>query len=129
MPYKDADVQREYVERWRKDNSERCKETRRKWEAANREKVRAKAARRRADLKAYRDAMVKRLFSEQGERCPICLTTEGIWVLDHDHSCCANEYSKLRCGKCERGVLCHSCNIGLGILGESNLSRAQEYLK
>ena len=66
----------------------------------------------------------------EGYLCPICQRPKeelhgkgglaGIWVVDHDHI--TNKF---------RGHLCHSCNRGLGIFGDSieRLERAIEYLK
>jgi len=46
--------------------------------------------------------------------CGICKTKApgglGGWHFDHDHRCC-----KKGCPKCFRGVLCSSCNLGLGL--------------
>ena len=49
-------------------------------------------------------------------------------VVDHDHTCCPGPHS---CGKCVRGLLCGSCNTGIGMLGdnENGLLRALEYLR
>lgn len=45
--------------------------------------------------------------------CTICGEQKdpGLLVLDHDHSCCPPARA---CVKCFRGVLCRSCNTGLG---------------
>ena len=50
-----------------------------------------------------------------------------LWRIDHDHSCCPG---KRTCGKCVRGVLCHQCNVGIGLLGDSpaRLGQAITYL-
>lgn len=73
-----------------------------------------------------RHGLTKKSFAElleaQGGKCanPGCDAIEaggrGEWHIDHDHSCCAKKWS---CGKCIRGLLCHNCNIGLGLLGDS----------
>ena|SRR3990170_4604657 len=57
----------------------------------------------------------------EGRPCGICGTdsfnARGPNV-DHDHAT----------GQV-RGVLCHNCNTGLGLLGEENLERAMTYLR
>lgn len=47
----------------------------------------------------------------QGERCAVCGDHSEVrqMHLDHDHECCSNG-----CARCVRGVLCLSCNLGLG---------------
>lgn len=57
-------------------------------------------------------------------RCWVCKSREAT-VIDHNHECCDRAYS---CGKCVRGVLCMSCNAGIGAIGEANLGSAIEYL-
>ncbi len=49
-------------------------------------------------------------------------------AVDHDHSCCPGETS---CGNCVRGLLCHSCNTGIGKLGDdpARLRAAADYLE
>lgn len=59
------------------------------------------------------------LLERQGGVCAICGQTEThkrgdqVWSLsiDHDHGHCPGKYS---CGKCIRGLICGSCNHGLG---------------
>lgn len=71
------------------------------------------------------------LLAAQGGRCAICGTDEpggvGQFHVDHDHACCPGDKS---CGKCIRGLLCHSCNVGIGCLGEGveRLMSAAAYL-
>jgi hypothetical protein len=73
------------------------------------------------------------LFLKQGKCCAICRSPNpGIkwWQVDHDHSCC-NDDKRDTCGKCVRGILCHTCNKALGLLKDSPtvLQTALEYIK
>lgn len=65
----------------------------------------------------------------QGGACAICARepTGRSLTVDHDHSCCPGEKT---CGKCVRGLLCHGCNMGLGLLRDDPqiLISAQRYL-
>jgi hypothetical protein len=74
----------------------------------------------------------KERAAEQGWKCAICASTspggKGNLHVDHDHGCCPGSYS---CGKCMRGLLCHLCNTGLGLMRDnpSILRAAAEYLE
>ena len=67
----------------------------------------------------------QRIFQEQGERCGLCQRTEpmgrGDWHIDHCH----------KSGRI-RGVLCHHCNMRLGvyetILEEFGREKLEEYI-
>lgn len=78
--------------------------------------------------------MVVELLHSQGNACSICenhLTVQNLHV-DHDHSCCLlTKGSGSGCGRCVRGLLCPSCNLGLGSFGDDpeTLSRAAKYLR
>lgn len=63
----------------------------------------------------------------QAGECAICRRTGVPLAIDHDHSCCP---AAKTCGKCIRGLLCNSCNRGIGLLQDSRdvLVRAIEYL-
>ena len=57
-----------------------------------------------------------RLFVRQDGNCAICdlpFTPNNTPRVDHDHKCCPGERS---CGKCVRGLLCFTCNNGIGSL-------------
>ena len=66
------------------------------------------------------------LVAAQGGTCAICIAPPR--VVDHDHGCCPGIFS---CGECIRGVLCPTCNQGLGLFKESAelLVQASKYIK
>lgn len=76
------------------------------------------------------------LLQKQNYVCAICGKSETIikhgkllnLSIDHDRSCCANEES---CGSCIRGLLCQSCNTGIGKLNDdiNVLNSAITYLQ
>lgn len=69
---------------------------------------------------------------DQGGLCLICSedpTLIGkVLVVDHDRACCPGNSS---CGDCIRGLLCPTCNSGLGFFRDSRvkLQNAINYLK
>lgn len=71
------------------------------------------------------DVSVMKEMLAQG--CTICKSNESL-TIDHDHDCCPGRNS---CGKCVRGVLCHTCNVGVGMFKNNTflLHRAIEYLQ
>ena len=70
------------------------------------------------------------LLERQGGVCAICKSADPgrkgsvSFPVDHDHSCCPGIMS---CGKCIRGLLCHSCNGKLGWM-EKNLEAVLAYV-
>ena len=73
-----------------------------------------------------------RLHTAQQGRCAIC--GEGSkdpngreLAVDHDRSCCPSDKA---CGQCVRGLLCSTCNMGIGLLRDSPtvLAAAIKYL-
>jgi hypothetical protein len=90
-----------------------------KYRAKNRERIRIKTRVGRYDITIDE---LDELWSKQSGCCAICgeaLDTEK-YRIDHDHTS----------GKV-RGILCHSCNTGIGLLQDSPkiLFNAMEYLK
>lgn len=67
------------------------------------------------------------ILTRQKGLCAICHEEEATSI-DHDHECCAGGGS---CGKCVRGILCRSCNWGLGLVKDNpvSLSRAALLLR
>lgn len=69
------------------------------------------------------------LLQQQEGKCAICkeLPAKPL-AIDHDHSCCPGTKS---CGSCVRGLLCMSCNVGIGNLKENRtiLESAINYLE
>ncbi len=69
-----------------------------------------------------------RLLAAQQHACGMCHEPfeEGQLIhVDHDHACCRGKNRS--CGKCIRGLLCHTCNIALGYI-ERRYVMARAYL-
>jgi len=72
------------------------------------------------------------MLEAQGGGCAICggqnRGGSRRLAVDHDHSCCPGERT---CGKCVRGLLCDTCNHGIGNFKDSEklLQAALSYLK
>jgi hypothetical protein len=71
------------------------------------------------------------ILARQGGGCAICggqCATGRMLAVDHDHACCPGEKS---CGRCIRGLLCGSCNQGIGKFRDSpgRLRAAAAYLE
>jgi hypothetical protein len=75
-----------------------------------------------------------KLLAEQGGLCAICLKPprqqgrKFRLSVDHDHRCCPSIKS---CGKCIRGLVCHTCNVSLGLMQDDPtlLRLAAQYLE
>jgi hypothetical protein len=76
------------------------------------------------------------IFNAQRGRCTICdrvmrlLSSSRLGdaaCIDHDHQCCPGRKS---CGLCFRGLICSTCNKGLGYFDDDPivLLKAIEYL-
>lgn len=74
-------------------------------------------------------------LAAQGGVCGCCgrpwVTGTRKFCGDHDHSCCTSSRARDRCGRCERDLLCHKCNIGLSNFDEDPelLRKARQYLR
>jgi hypothetical protein len=68
----------------------------------------------------------QKLFEAQGGKCFICQRFKAKAV-DHDHACCSGPTS---CGRCVRGLLCGTCNTGIGRWRDdvATFLRAVDYL-
>lgn len=118
-------ARRSQQNKWRKTPKGREVEER----AARKYRPTAKniAAKRRHTLKqrGLTPDEYDRMFEAQDGKCAVCLrpaaeSSKGLHV-DHDHSCCATLPT---CGKCNRGLLCLTCNMGIGHLREGQLLEA-----
>lgn len=114
---------------WHATNRERVKETHQKWKEANAKHIREYG--RRASLKStygITPEQYQAILISQGGGCAICGTPENkgnkrrhkALAVDHDHNTGA-----------VRGILCHACNLAVGILGDNVelLKKATDYLQ
>lgn len=62
---------------------------------------------------------IDRMIVDLGGVCPIC-NRPGELVVDHDRSCCdyMPTVGRPTCGQCWRGMICRSCNAGMGQFGD-----------
>lgn len=125
-----------YQREWRAKNKERAaaisKKSGRTWRAANIEAARrhsrewyarnaaAVLSKRRAKKYGIAPEQLEQLCAAAQGRCAICFTPTADLHVDHDHTT----------GKV-RGMLCHSCNTGLGHFRDDrrNLYAAIRYLE
>ena len=110
---------------WQSRNRDKVVKSVRKWESKNKDKV--KEYDRRKNLKAKYGItleFLEGLRTGQGSKCKVCNLHEDSLdrplVVDHNH----------KTGEV-RGLLCHKCNTGLGLLKDSPriLKQALEYLE
>ena len=124
MPYKDLAKKRAYEKVWRDSHKEQTARYQKSWRQRNPEKVaeynrspRNFHLRRRYGIGA---ADRQTLLDSQNGGCALCKRTDKKLTIDHDH-----ETEKLR------GLLCYSCNMGLGLFKDSPwlLQEAIAYLE
>ena len=71
----------------------------------------------RITMMGLTDRQYRTLLSANNGKCHLCsalFTDDNTPQIDHDHSCCPKGRST--CGECIRGLLCRTCNLGLGHL-------------
>src|ERR1700742_2557531 len=101
------------------------------WFAKNKQAV---IYRRR--LKKYNISVeqFEQFWIECGGKCLICKTPfdeqnrKNCLCVDHDNACCPEQCHS--CGKCVRGFVCYSCNVGLAMFHDSAelMTVASEYI-
>jgi len=71
-----------------------------------------------------------RLLAAQDGVCAICgdPPDDKPLCVDHNHECCDGRKS---CGKCNRGILCNYCNVGIAqfLDDKTRLAKAIVYLE
>lgn len=109
---------------WQSKNKDKVNATRKIRYQSNKEKIN-ELRRSKYDYDKSRTNGLKRLYkvseewynktlSNQNNKCAICQIKQEDYkrkfVIDHNHSCCKKTPT---CGNCNRGLLCHTCNVSL----------------
>jgi hypothetical protein len=119
----------EYRKKYHQEHPEQDRTRHTNWLAKNKDKNIMKQRERvyKISHKEYLE-----IYNKQNGCCAICgkpssSLKRGLSV-DHDHKCCIGYKS---CGKCIRGLLCITCNNGLGMFRDEVrlLKKAMEYLE
>ena len=108
----------EYMREWRHKNKDKVLATKKKWYLDNKEKV---AAMQRKAAYGISTEEYDKLKESQNNLCAICQVKFEVAVLVVDH---CHKTGKVR------GLLCHSCNKGIGFLQDDPklLQKAVRYL-
>lgn len=139
---KHKEERKEYERKWRTEHKEQRKETQRRWYEENKEHHKELQKKWREEHKGYFKVWYQenkeyhkecilmyrynitmeeynQLLEDQNNKCRICEEDLKRPHVDHDHT-----NGKIR------GILCHTCNTGLGLLKDSRniLLKAVTYL-
>jgi hypothetical protein len=110
---------RERARRSRQADPEAHRRSLREYRAREPERHRLYAVKKHLALMGLTPQEFESLLASQEGKCAVCRRAEpggkGRWHVDHDHSCCGK---KRACKSCIRGLLCFSCNVALGYLGD-----------
>lgn len=118
-----AKRQAQNTSRWHNLNKDRVKGYAREYTSQGRVKKRSRARDREARLAAFGLTLADEveLLSQQNNCCPICgIRPKRQFDIDHDHET-----------GLFRGLICHRCNKGLGLLGDTieGVQNALNYLQ
>lgn len=107
--------------KWRQENPQKYAA----WAEKNKEKRQAHS--RKYEYNMSQEDFDRKMIEQDGN-CAICKQPLVRPDVDHNHSCCPDRRS---CGKCTRGILCHTCNTIIGLAQDSIevLGNAILYLK
>lgn len=134
----DAGNQRHFY--YKENVCQPCKDAHNARSRAAKKKIRTSPRYRRTEkIKAHGISIeqYEHLLESQNGVCGICKLPEialnpynkqpRSLSIDHDHSCCPGKHS---CGRCVRGLLCHKCNLALGIIETiGSVKPFEDYLK
>ena len=94
----------EYSKRYRAENRELLSQKNEAYRSLNKRAIKSKQYETRYGVNVTE---VEAMIASQGNKCKICGEAKKL-VVDHDHTT-----------GIVRGMLCHGCNVGLGLLGDT----------
>lgn len=122
MARTDPQATKAYNKRWMAENRERMRELNNAWRAT----ARGRAVVKNGNLKktCFTLALLTETLAQQKNLCAICRVDLRTLLARHTHADHCHETKQ------PRGVLCHSCNTGLGAFRDDPdlLLRAAEYI-
>jgi hypothetical protein len=111
---------------WARRNPDKVNANSKRWREANPDKMALIS--KRSNLRSYYGLTLEEYEEMRTKGCAICGSHDRLHV-DHDHSCCDGRSKG--CGKCVRGILCSTCNSGIGFLRDDPdlVRKALSYLE